>query len=311
MIKKIILFCLGFCALGTTLNGQTQTLPILGMGNDMRSAGMAGVNPVYSLQGNLYSSPTSLLYGTDKGIRLSYQIGFHHTTDANSVTYHQASAGYRLGQLRGVYLGWRYLGGTEVPYVNAMGITRGMIHPRDWAVELGYTRLFGEAFSGWGRVGYLQSYNSVTADVVTASLGADYRCRGFYDDFGDCMLSLSVENFGSNVKYAKSAESFKQPTLARLEGSVSFLKDRNLTLGAGARYLFTGNDNKKMIYNFGGEYRPGKLISLRSGYTLSPYGNVLSLGLGIGYKGFLLDGAYDKHEVKEFNMIRLGITWAL
>lgn len=310
MIKKIILFCLGFCTLGTTLNAQTQTLPLLGMGNDMRSAGMAGVNPVYSIHGGLYSNPTSLLYGTES-LRLSYQIGYQPNVDNNRSTYHQASVGYRLGRLQGIYLGWRYLGGMEVPYVDAHGITRGMIHPRDWALELGYTRLFGEAFSGWGRIGYLQSYNSVTADVVTASLGANYRYQGFYDNFGDWMLGLSVENFGSNVKYAKSTESFKQPTLARLDGSVSLFKDRKLTLGAGARYLFTGNESNKMVYNLGGELRVGDVISLRSGYTLSPYGNVLSLGLGLSYKCFSLDGAYDKHKCKEFDMVRVGITWTM
>lgn len=310
MIKKIMMLCLGFCALGMTLNSQAQSLPILSMGNDMRSAGMAGVNPIYSVHSGLYSTPTALLYGTDKGVRLNYQIGFHPHTDTNATIYHQVSAGYRLSQRQGIYLGWRYLGGVETPYVDAMGITRGMIHPRDWAVELGYTRLFGESLSGWGRVGYLQSYNSVTADVVTASLGADYRCRGFYDDFGDCMLSLSVENFGTNVKYGKSSTSDRQPTLARLGGSVSILKDRNLTLGAGVRYLFESNEGKRMLYNFGGEFRPIKMLSLRSGYTLSPYGNVLSVGLGVGYKGIFLDGAYDKHEHKEFSVARLGVTWA-
>lgn len=310
MIKKFILFCLGTCALSTVLNAQTQTLPLLGMGNDMRSAGMAGVNPVYSNQGGLYSSPTTLLYGTES-LRLSYQMGFRPHTDVHRITYHQVSVGYRLDRSQGFYLGWRYLGGMEVPYIDAEGITRGTIHPRDWAVELGYTRLFGEALSGWGRVGYLQSYNSVTADVVTASLGADYRHRDFADGLGDWMLGLAVENFGTNVKYAKSDESFKQPTLARLGGSVSLFQGRKLTLGAGVRYLFTGNESNRMIYNIGGELRAGKLISLRSGYTLSPYGNVLSLGFGLGYKGLSLDGAYDKHKLKEFDMVRLGITWTL
>lgn len=310
MIKKFILLCLGIYALGTTLSAQTQPLPILGMGNDMHSAGMAGVNPIHSIHSSFYSTPTSLLYGT-RSLRFSYQIGVRPHTDAHRITYHQASAGYRLDQYQGFYLGWRYLGGMEVPYINAQGVTRGSIHPRDWAVDLGYTRLFGESFSGWGRIGYLQSYNSVTADVVTASLGADYRRLGFSDNFGDFMLGFSVENFGSNVKYAKSGESFKQPTLARLGSSVTILKGRNLTFGAGIRYLFTGNEDKRLIYNFGGEVCPGKILSIRSGYILSPYGNILTLGLGLNYKGISLDGAYDKHKLNEFNMIRLGLTWSL
>lgn len=311
MIKKIILLCLASFALGLTLNAQAQSLPILSMGNDMRSAGMAGVNPVYSTHAGLYSAPTALLYGTDKGLRFGYQIGFPLKSDRQGATYHQVSLGYRLGDLQGLYLGWRYLGGLEIPYVNAQGITRGMIHPRDWAIEMGYARLLGENVSTWARLGYLQSYNSVTADVVTGSLGADYRINGIRDGFADGMLSLSVENLGTNVKYAKSDISYKQPTIARLGGSVSLLKERRLTLGAGMRYLLTSTDSKKMIYNIGGEYRLFNIVNLRSGYIISPYGNVMTIGLGGTYKGFSLDLSKDQYEQKEFNTLRLGITYTM
>lgn len=314
MRKSIITLVLGLIGLGASASAQTQTLPLLSLGADMRSAGMAGVEPARNDQATLYSTPTDILYSAGEGWRVSYHIGFRPSGDANRATYHQASAGYRFDKRNALHLGWRYFGGMEVPYINGSGVNRGTIHPRDWAIELGYTYRFSRGFSAWGRAGYLQSYNSVTADVATASAGIDYRHVGCHESFADYRLGLSVENFGTKIKYAKSNTSYDQPTLAKFSGSLTLprlIKPLSLTLGGGMRYALTNNPDHKLVYHFGGELKAMSFLSLRSGYTLSPYGNVWSMGAGVSFKGFVLDCAFDKHEYKDFNLLRLGFSYSL
>lgn len=311
MRKSIITLVLGLIGLGAS--ASAQTLPMLSLGSDIRSAGMAGVEPARNDYANLYSTPTDILYSDGEGWRASYHIGFRPSGGSQRTTYHQAVTGYRFTKRDALHLGFRYLGGMEVLYTNASGVTRGTIHPRDWSIELGYTHLFSEHWSAWGRAGYLQSYNSVTADVATASVGVNYRYLGGVDSFADYMLGLSVENFGTKIKYAKSALSLNQPTLAKLSGSITLnnlpklLKISKLTLGGSVRYALSSNQDKKLICSFGGEF-----LGLRVGYTISPYGNVISFGTGpLHYKGFRLDLAYDKHEYKQFNMLRIGLSYSL
>lgn len=313
MRKSIIALSLSLLGLGASASAQTETLPFLSLGSDLRTAGMAGVEPARNDHATLYSTPTDILYNGVVGWRAGYQIGFQPSSDANRSIYHQLSTAYRFSKRGALHLGWRYFGGMEVPYVNASGVARGTVHPRDWAIELGYAHSFSENLSAWGRAGYLQSYNSVTADVATASVGVNYRRIGAAQGHLDYLFGLSVENFGTKIKYAKSTMSFDQPTLVKASGAITLpklIKPLELTLGGGARYALTNNPDHKFIYNVGGELSI-KYVDVRCGYTFSPYGDIFSAGVGLHYKGFNLNVAKDTHKYKEFDMWRIGFSYSL
>ncbi|MDO4692738.1 MAG: PorV/PorQ family protein [Porphyromonadaceae bacterium] len=308
MIKKIILLALGVCSL--SLGMSAQTLPILTLGGDMRSSGMAGVAPARGSHANIYSSVVNPFYGDATRLAADYLAGIHTTKASGLATYHQATATYALSSGRALSLGWRYLGGMQTDYLDAHGNKIGVVHPRDWSLDLGYSHLLDNNWLGWGRIGYLQSYNSAVADVVTASAGVAYRSERI-DALPSYMVGLSIENFGTKVKYAKSEISSNQPTLVRLSGSISLLESGSLTLGGGATYHLATAGEKKFGYYVGGEWQPIQMFALRTGYSSSPNGNVWSVGAGFSYNSISLDLAYNLHEHKLFNMLKLGLAYRL
>lgn len=303
-----MILALGLC--GLNLGVSAQTLPILSLGGDMRSAGMAGVMAVRNPHTNIYSSTIIPFHDGSTKLSASYVGGIHTTKDSGLATYHQASAAYVLGSSSALSLGWRYLGGIKTDYIDAHGNKIGQVYPRDWSLDLGYSHLFGSSWLGWGRIGYLQSYNSVTANVVTASAGVAYRLDRT-DTTPSYMVGLSVENFGTKVKYTDSEVSANQPTLLRLSGSIALLKSGSLTLGGGAVYHLATAGEKKLGYHIAGEWLPIEHIALRTGYSVSPYGNIWTTGIGFSFRDISLDAAYNLHEYKLFNMIKLGIGYRM
>ncbi|KGN68388.1 PorV/PorQ family protein [Porphyromonas sp. COT-239 OH1446] len=311
MIKKIILPCLLALGLGTSASAQGHVVPMLSLGGDVRSAGMAGVQPSSSAQANLYSSLTALLSPVSQDrLRGSYIYGSYPSAESKSrASYHQAALSYSFGK-QALALGWRTYGGIETRYINGSGNDLGVVRPVDWSLDLGYAHALGGGLSLWGRGSYIQSYISSTATAFALSLGLDYR-GGLA--FGDYIVGASIQHLGSELQYSgKQKSQVGLPARASLSGAISLLDGRRLTLGAGLHYAMSKQaGDKKLSYYVGGEYRPIDLVAVRVGYSVLPVGNQISLGLGFALRGVMLDVAYQTHQLKEYSLVRLGLSCAL
>ncbi len=313
MIKKIILTALSSLALGAVASAQSGALPVLGLQQDVRATAMGGVYPTDG-GGHLYSVPTDVFVGCcQTKLRLHTTLGLTPERGELSSQMATIAGSYRMNR-HALLVGARYLGFGAQDYVGSGGMVRGRIHPRDWTVDLGYAYSISKALAVYARGGFVQSYNSLNADVLTFSLGGSYR-TGFYK--GDRMMAsllatLSLDNLGGKYHYGKTGAKHDLPTSATASLAVSLLKRQSLTLGVRATtFLKADGGERATILGVGAQYRIGRVLALRGGYTHQSDVEVWSLGLGARLGQCQLDAGYDLHSVRAFSYLRLGLSLAL
>lgn len=313
MIKNMILTAVAALSMGVAATAQSGALPVLQLQQDVRAAGMAGViSP--KATGNLYSSPTDVLVGCCSS-KLRVQAILGMTTDRGDLSSQMATitGSYRMGR-HAVLLGARYLGLKERDFISSSGQVRGQINPRDWTIDLGYAYRISNAFSAFARGSFVQSYNSLNADVLTLSLGGSYRTdfvsRG--RSVARLVAVLSLDNLGGKYHYGEQGSKYDLPSSYNASVAVSLLKDHRLTLGVrtGAFFKAEGGERSQLI-GLGAQYQVLPCLSLRGGYTHHGDIDVWSLGLGADLGQWRIDAGYDLHNLSAFNYLRLGVGFVL
>ncbi len=313
MIKNIILTAVAALSLGASATAQSGALPVLHLQQDVRAAGMAGViSP--KATGNLYSSPTDVLEGCCSS-KLRAQAILGLTTDRGDLSSQMATitGSYRMGR-HAVLLGARYLGLAERDFVSSSGMVRGQINPRDWTIDLGYAYRFNRAFAAFARGSFVQSYNSLNADVLTFSIGGSYRTD--FTSKGRTVARLvsvlSLDNLGGKYSYGEQGTKYALPSSCNASLAVSFLKDQRLTLGVRASSFFKAEGGERSaLIGLGAEYQLLSALALRGGYTHQSDVSVWSVGLGAQLGQWRVDAGYDLHSQSAFNYLRLGVGLAL
>lgn len=313
MIKKIVMTALSALSLGIVASAQSGALPVLGLQQDVRAVAMGGVYAPGD-EGHLYSSPTDVFAGCCRTkLRVHALLGL--TPERGNVASQMATitGSYRMDK-HAIFVGARYLGFVEQDYITPGGMIRGQINPRDWTIDLGYAYSFSRAFAVYARGGFVQSYNSLNADVLTFSLGGSYRTNFQKGDqiVASLLATLSLDNVGGKYHYGKNGAEYDLPTSVNASLAVSFLKDRSLTLGVrSASFLKTQGGERAILIGVGAQYRFAKIMAVRGGYIRQSDVDVWSLGLGARLGKCRIDASYDLHSVSDFNYLRLGFGVAL
>lgn len=304
MIKKLAITAAAALCFAAAATAQSGALPLLNLEQDVRAAGMAGVLTPKSNTGSIFSSPTDLLFTNGQHLRAIATFGANPSEGITNTGVASASLGYKIGN-HAILFGARYRGSEETGYYSDDGTLRATIHPRDWSLDFGYAVRLGEGFGAFARATYLQSYNSLTADVFTLSLGASYRGQV---SLGSYLLTASLDNFGGKYQYGSSGPKYDLPTTATLSGAISLLDREQLTLGARANYFLTPSGDKTIACGLGAQWEAVSDVFVRTGYTIHRNANIWSMGAGARLGIVDLDLSYDIHKIKEFNSLRLGVS---
>lgn len=313
MIKKIIITALSALTIGAVASAQSGALPVLSMQQDVRAVAMGGVYAPGG-GGHLYSSPTDVFAGCcQTKLNLHATLGLTPERGPLASQMAMITGSYRMNK-HAIFLGARYLGFEEQDYMSPSGMVRGQIHPRDWTVDLGYAYSFSKALAVYARGSFVQSYNSLNADVLTFSLGGSYRTNFHKGDrvLASLLATLSLDNVGGKYHYGKTGAEYDLPTSVNASVAVSLLKKQSLTLGIRATsFLKAEGGERSTILGVGAQYRFAKVLALRGGYARQSDVDVWSLGLGARLGKCQLDASYGIHSVSDFNYLRLGIGVAL
>lgn len=305
MIKQI--FSLALIALSTVevARAQVAALPLLHEEQDLAAAAMAGVVALGSSTSSLYSLPTSWLYEASAGtFRVNTALGLYTAAGESTSRLASAALAYRSGR-HNLMLGFRYLGLPETIYIDVLGQERGAIHPRDFSVDLGYALRLDEQWAAYARATYLQSYNSMTADVFSFSLGISYSRRLEASSY---LLSAGIDGWGPSYKYGKSGTKQTQPSRATLGLSYTFLPREQLTLGLRAARYLSSEHSLGTIVGCGLQWKAIDKLSLRGGYTWQRDNGRYHLGVGYQWRSLGLDAAYIRYQQTKFNSFRLGLS---
>ena len=298
--KAFILLLGALCATSSTLDAQhlraTRSLPLLEYAQSARTAALGGNHYAESDVSQLYTNPTSLLYGqtvfsVGAGMRSLGKL--EGIEGANNL--YKASLGVAVGQ-HAFFGGVRYLGGLKyAPIDNNEHVKPKLRTLRDCTVDLGYALRLG-LFSGYAKGSYVYTDQGSAATTMVFGAGAFFRSSDDPASTGlDFTLGAKVDNLGPKYKQSAKSSAAYAPAYAGAGGEVRYgiEGEHRLSLGAGVDYFFAPQQAASTTIHLGGEYLYHQMVAFRGGYQYDTNGvKGLSAGLGLRFKGVALDATY-------------------
>jgi hypothetical protein len=197
----------------------------------MGDAGAATSPDIYSMHWN----PAKFAFIDGKGgVAISYVPWLRFIVSDMNIAY--LSAYYRIDKKQVVSGSLRYLTYGKIDFTDETGATQVSVNPNEWAVDLGYSRLLSDNFSGGISFRFIysnlthgfQSQNEDTRPGI--SIAADI--SGFYHKNlrllnKDALYTLGfdISNIGSKMSYTETYSDFI-PMNLRLGTGLTFNFDR-------------------------------------------------------------------------------------
>ncbi len=329
-----LVFILGFSnnanAQATTSGANTITtaVPFLSITPDSRAGGMgdAGVGTTPDLNSQHWNPAKYVFMESEMGISLSYSPWLRNLVDDIDLAY---LVGYKkIDEMQTVSSSLRYFSLGDIIFTDQFGYDMGQQSPNEFAIDLGYTRLLSEIFSGSVAVRYIRSDltggqlingveshagNTYAADV------AFYLYKEFRANRKDNIISagINIQNIGAKISYTDGAEKYFIPTMLKLGAAYTTEMDQynSFTFAVEANKLLVPTPPKDTTnFNEGEVIFPGGVNSdistiagIFSSFTDAPGGfkeelQEINFSLGVEYwynKQFALRAGYFyEHENK-------------
>ncbi len=304
-MKKILFAVIATLGLGANI--QAQTLPLLGLSGDARSASMGEVRMGEAKGMYIYTNPSSFVIDKEKKAYASASFGKLPDANDKSPKIGFASIGYRLGN-NALMLGYRCLSGIPFNQTNSLGVSVKEIQPKDQAFDIAYALSIDEHFSAYAMASVISTYNGYRRNVMAGSLGVYYRNKIKLGQTINYTLGLSLNNLGQDLEYGQDVV-YKLPTTTKIGGSASYTFSDNHSLGLylEGSYLMYPKDMTEFTKAFGLEYNLFKHFSLRTGYHFEDGYDYSSFGFGVNYSDISVDFAYQN--LKDNNTLLLTTSF--
>ncbi|MGD2034623.1 MAG: type IX secretion system outer membrane channel protein PorV [Bacteroidales bacterium] len=256
MIKKLFVILLGFVSvyyskaqeddvLGRQNASIITTVPFLTIAPDSRSGAMgdAGVATSPDLNSQHWNAAKYMFMAEKAGVGLSYSpwlkgIGVQ---DLNLL---YLSGYYKFDNRQAISGALKYFNLGTIDYTNQIGESAGTGRPNEFAVDLGYSRLFSDYFSmalvfrfiysdiagGKGAINNIQYQPGIS---VAADYGIYYQ-KPFQISKKDAewAFGLNISNIGVKMAYSEGDEKEFIPTNLRLGGRITIDLDEYNSLSA-------------------------------------------------------------------------------
>jgi len=196
------------------LNVTTTAVPFLRISPDARAGGMGdlGIATSPDAASTFYNQAKIPFAKKDVGIGLTY-TPWLKDLGLNDV-YLLAASGYKqLDNLQAVSASVRYFSLGNIQFTDFSGNELGSGHPREFSIDLGYTRKLGDKFSVGlaGRYIYSNLASGYAASGSTYQPGKTFAAdislfyHGVTEDKGGWNFGLALTNLGGKIGYTNSA----------------------------------------------------------------------------------------------------------
>lgn len=233
-------------------NTITTAVPFLSITPDSRAGGMgdAGVGTTPDLSSQHWNPAKYAFMESEMGVSLSYSPWLRALVDDMNLAY---LVGYKkIDDVQTVSSSLRYFSLGDIMFTSEFGEFMGQQSPNEFAIDLGYSRLLSEVFSGSVAVRYIRSDltggqlingveskagNSYAADV------AFYYYNEFRANRRDNIFSagINIQNIGAKISYTDGEVKDFIPTMMKLGAAYTTeLDDYN-------KFTFAVEANKLLV----------------------------------------------------------------
>jgi len=230
---------------GRELNAILTTVPFLTIAPDARAGAMgdagAATSPDASSQ---HWNPAKYVFMKQKfGVDLAYTPWLQRLNiDDLNIVY--LSGFYKFDDKQAVSLGIRYFNLGTIQYTNPLGQNIGIGNPNEFAIDVAYSRLFSEYFSGALAFRYILSdiaggqaaVNNIEINKGqswAADIALYYQRPIRVNDYeAEMAYGLDISNIGAKMSYSAGATKEFIPTNMRLGGRFSINLDEYNSIAA-------------------------------------------------------------------------------
>lgn len=279
---------LGLCLTGLFAKGQSVSF--LGVTPDARAAAMGGIGSATSADAwSVYWNGAKAVFAPSKAA-LAYSYMPRTNDFMKDSRLHDVGMYYKWNDKNAIVAGFRHSSSGKMTIDD--GITSFTIHPGDYTIEAGYSRLLLKGLSAGATVRYIHSDldqgGDDQANGVAFDLSMYYRLPlSWLQNRSSWTWGVTYTNFGPKLAYGD--DKYALPSRVNLGTAVHlpFSKNHELMCAAEGNYRFSPSEMKEYELALGAEYRCYRIASIRGGYHWGDLdhggSNYVSLGCGVHY----------------------------
>ncbi len=222
---------------GPQLNAIQTAVPFMTITPDSRAGGMGdvGVASEPDINSQYWNSAKYPFMESRGGIALSYTPWLRRLINDINLAY--LAGFYKIDDRQVVSAALRYFSLGQIIFTDNYGTPQGIYVPNEFAIDVGYSRLLTDNFSGGIVFRFIRSDltggqsvgggESKAAMAVAGDLGFYYRKPDLRMGSKDAILGLGIQiaNMGNKVSYTTDQEKSFLPINMRLGGALTVNMD--------------------------------------------------------------------------------------
>ncbi|WP_251623446.1 PorV/PorQ family protein [Odoribacter lunatus] len=296
-----ILCILSFCICAQTLNNNSEAVPFLSIAPDARSAGMGDVGTALSPDAfSFWHNAAVTVFSEEQGA-IAYSYTSWMREWGAGCALNSLGGFYKIDTKQSVVAGFRNFSHQDMEISDENGNILGKFTPKDWALDLGYSRLLIKDLSMSLSLRYIHSdmgsYNGAAAgNAVAFDLGFYYRRRAALLDSATWSVGVQVANIGSKIKYLDTK--YDLPGKLNIGGAIHlpFSQRHVLNCALDLNYQMMPAGSSSFQAGIGAEYVCMKYAIIRGGYHFGDkdkgYDSYGTLGCGVRFYHIQGDFSY-------------------
>lgn len=276
MFKKInfVLLLILPCSINIAAAQEADdfgAVPFVNFVPDARSAAMGGVGVALSAGSYaVFHNPASVAF-SDNRAEFAYSYAPWMRDVASGSSLNSVAGYYRFDDKRGISAAFRHFTNHKVEWMDGHGNPKGTHKPKEWAMDIAYSRLLGRFWSASGTLKYISSdLGSFGGADKASTVAFDIALMCSLDMLsvkgGKWGVGMKLSNVGSKMKYGEEKHKLPSTLMVGVSAFVPLNEGSSLEFALDAGTQYQPSDASGIDVGIGAEYRFLRYALLRAGF---------------------------------------------